>query len=152
MAINALLRSNYLLATVLMTASVLFFFSHLIISFKYSENSYKFAANSVTTSLMILMFYLVYTGGVNNTGPLWIYVVPPVALFFGGMRKGLRNLGLFAAAIAVLMVYPNDQLLAASYSYEFKSRLMYSFMTVSYLFAFYEYSRQRSFEYMQKIS
>ena len=151
MAINALLYSNYLLATVLMSASVLFFFSHLILRFKYFKNSYKFAANFVTTSSIILMLYLVFTGGVNNTGPLWIYVVPPVALFFGGIRKGLRNLSLFAAAIAVLMFYPNDQLLVASYSYEFKSRLMYSFMTVSCLFAFYEYSRQRSFEHMRMI-
>ncbi|MFT4940819.1 MAG: diguanylate cyclase (GGDEF)-like protein [Paraglaciecola sp.] len=152
MAISAFLRSDYLLAMVLIVTSILFFSSHLILRFKPFKNSYKFSANFVTISLMILMVFLVYAGGISNTGPLWIYIVPPVALYFGGMRKGLRNLGLFSVVIGGLMFYPNDQLLIAAYSYEFKSRLMYSFLTVSWLFAFYEYARQRSYVRMQKIS
>jgi diguanylate cyclase (GGDEF)-like protein len=152
LATSAILRDEYVLASVLMSASLLFFFSHLILRYKYFKNNYKFSANFVTTSLMILMVYLVYTGGVSNTGPLWIYVVPPVALFFGGLRKGLRNLVAFTVVIGVLMFNPTEHLQVANYSYEFKSRLMFSFMTVSALFAFYEYSRQRSYEYMQNIS
>ena len=101
---------------------------------------------------MLLMVYLVYTGGVSNTGPLWIYIVPPVALFFGGMRKGIRNLGIFVLVIIVLMFYPNDELLETSYTFEFKSRLIYSFLTVSFLFAFYEKVRQNSFHRIQEMS
>jgi diguanylate cyclase (GGDEF)-like protein len=94
----------------------------------------------------------VYTGGVNGTGPLWIYIVPPVALFFGGMRKGTRNLGLFVLVISALMFYPNDEWIGTSYTYEFKSRLLYSFLTVSCLFALYEYVRQNSFERLQEMN
>ena len=100
---------------------------------------------------MMLMIYLVFTGGVNDTGPLWIYIVPPVTLFFGGMRKGARNLGLFILVISILMFYPNNEWLATTYSFEFKSRLIYSFLTVSCLFALYEYVRQNSFHRLQEV-
>jgi GGDEF domain-containing protein len=40
------------------------------------------------------------------------------------------------------MFYPNNEWLGTTYTLEFKSRLIYSFLTVSCLFAFYEYVRQ----------
>jgi diguanylate cyclase (GGDEF)-like protein len=152
MGVSAFIRQDRLLGFVLILACLLFFSSHLVLRSKRFTNPYKFSANLVTTSLMLLMVYLVYTGGVNGTGPLWIYIVPPMTLFFGGMRKGLFNLSCFAIVISVLMFYPDDKLLATSYTYEFKSRLLYSFLTVSFLFAFYEYARQSSFSRMQEMS
>jgi diguanylate cyclase (GGDEF)-like protein len=152
MGTSAFVRQDRLLGAVLMIASLIFFSSHLILRSKRITNPYKFSANLVTTSLMLLMVYLVFTGGVNGTGPLWIYIVPPVALFFGGMRKGTRNLGIFVLVISVLMFYPNDEWLGTSYTFEFKSRLIYSFLTVSCLFAFYEFIRQNSFYRLQEMS
>lgn len=152
MSVSAFIRQDWLLGYVLLIASLIFFSSHLILRSKRIINPYKFSANLVTSSLMLLMVYLVYTGGVNGTGPLWIYIVPPVALFFGGMRKGTRNIGLFVLVISTLMFYPNDEWIGTSYTYEFKSRLIYSFLTVSCLFAFYEYVRQNSFHRIQEMS
>ncbi|WP_293749185.1 GGDEF domain-containing protein [uncultured Paraglaciecola sp.] len=152
MGVSAFIRQDRLLGAVLIIACLLFFSSHLILRSKRITNPYKFSSNIVTSSLMLLMVYLVYTGGVNGTGPLWIYIVPPVALFFGGMRKGTRNIGLFVLVISVLMFYPNDEWLGTSYTYAFKSRLIYSFLTVSCLFAFYEYVRQTSFYRIQEMS
>lgn len=152
MGVSAFIRHDRLLGAVLLIACLLFFSSHLILRSKRITNPYKFSSNIVTSSLMLLMVYLVYTGGVNGTGPLWIYIVPPVALFFGGMRKGTRNIGLFVLVISVLMFYPNDEWLGTSYTYAFKSRLIYSFLTVSCLFAFYEYVRQNSFHRIQQMS
>jgi diguanylate cyclase (GGDEF)-like protein len=152
MGASALVRHDWLLGAVLLSASLLFFSSHLILRSKRIVNPYKFSANLVTSSLMLLMVYLVFTGGVKGTGPLWIYIVPPVALFFGGMRKGTRNIGLFVLIISILMFYPNDEWLGTSYTFEFKSRLIYSFLTVSCLFAFYEYVRQNSFHRIQEMS
>lgn len=152
MGCSALIRKDWLLGSVLLLACCLFFSSHLILRSKRLSTPYKFSSNLVSSSLMLLMVYLVYTGGVNETGPLWIYIVPPVALFFGGMRKGTRNLGLFVLVISLLMFYPNDTLLLTHYTFEFKSRLLYSFLTVSCLFAFYEFVRQRSFQRMRELS
>jgi diguanylate cyclase (GGDEF)-like protein len=152
MGVSAFIRQDILLGIVLLIACLLFFSSHLILRSKRIANPYKFSANLLTISLMMLMVYLVFTGGVNGTGPLWIYIVPPVALFFGGMRKGTRNIGLFVLVISILMFYPNDEWLGTSYIFEFKSRLIFSFLTVSCLFAFYEYVRQNSFIRIQEMS
>lgn len=154
----AMLRSNFnfnadlSLSMILLLSSMLCFSSRYILKYSRNKNSYKFSANLLTLSLMNLMFYLIVTGGVSNTGPLWIYSFPPVALFFGGMQKGLRNIGIFILIVGVLLFYPDNQLLLSGYSYEFKSRLIYSFLTVSLLFSCYEYSRQRSFAILQKLN
>jgi hypothetical protein len=61
------------------------------------------------------------------------------------MRKGLLNLGVFVLVIIILFFYPDGQWLATTYSFEFKSRSIYSFLTVLCLFSFYEYVRKSSF-------
>lgn len=152
LALSALIRADYMLAGVLFCASCLFFSSRLVLISQRLQQPYRVSGAMVTTSLMVLMVFLVYSGGVLGTGPLWIYVVPPVAFFFGGLRQGTRILGLFILSIGVLMFFPNDYLLATHYSFAFKSRLFYSFLTVCVLFAFYEYSRQKSYRYSQKMS
>jgi diguanylate cyclase (GGDEF)-like protein len=130
----------------------MFFSSTFILRSHALPNPYKFASTLLTVSLMLLMVYLICTGGVDGTGPLWIYIVPPITLFFGGLRNGLLSLGIFVVAISLLLFYPEDKLLTTTYTYEFKSRLLYSFLTVSSLFTFYEYSRQSSFRRMREMS
>lgn len=152
LGISAYTRAETVLATVLLVASVLFFSSHLILHFKNLANPYKYSAILLTSSLMMLMVYLVYSGGNNNTGPLWIYLVPPVALFFGGLIKGSIQLAIFILITSFLLFYNQGELLISVYSYEFKSRLIYSFITVSGLFAFYEYTRQYSFRRFKEMS
>lgn len=152
MSISAFTRQDWLLSSALLVTSLLYFISHLLLRSKSITDPYKISANLNTGILMILMFYLVYTGGLNGTGPLWIYIVPPITLFFGGLRKGTINLALFVLVISILMFYPNDVLLSTSYTFEFKTRLMYSFLTVSFSFAFYEYVRHSSFVRIQEMS
>lgn len=149
MAVNALGEQRYLLSTVLFCASLIYYFGHY-----YQKRTGKFqvASNIILYSLLILMIYLVYSGGKDNTGPLWIFMVAPVALFFGGLKRGLLNISLFVAVISVLMFYPNDALLATSYGFEFKTRLLLSFLTITFLSSFYEYSRQQSFTHMSEMS
>ncbi len=38
---------------------------------------------------MVLTLYLMIAGGNNNTGPLWMYLVPPVCALLGSFRYGL---------------------------------------------------------------
>lgn len=152
LSISAVFRENYILAVSLFIAALLFFISHQIHRIKSLKNTYKISSKIILLSLLVLMIYLVYTGGHHQTGPLWIYIVPPVAFFFGGMRRGLANIGIFIIIVAVMLFYPNDALLQVSYTYEFKSRLIYSFLTVTLLFGFYEYSRQKTYLYIQQLS
>lgn len=148
----ALYRANFLLAVVLLLASAFFYSSHAILKFPSIKNAYKISKTVVLVSLFALMFYLVITGGHQNTGPLWIYIVPPVAFFFVGLKRGLIILGLFVVCVSVILFFPDNALVYADYPLQFKTRLLYSFMTVASLFAFYEYSRQLSYKDVQELS
>ena len=158
LGISALIRSNlehnddYFLGIILLVSCTLFFLSRIVLKHFQTRKGYRFSANMIISALMVLMLYLVITGGVRNTGPLWIYVVPPVVLFFRGLKQGLLQFSIFALAVIVILMYPNNLLLQAQYSYEFKTRLIYSFLTVGMLFVLYEYSRQRTFRILQELS
>jgi diguanylate cyclase (GGDEF)-like protein len=149
---GAFFRSNYYLALALLLASALFYYSHAILKFPQIKNAYKISRSVVLISLLILVLYLVVTGGHKNTGPLWIYIVPPVVFFFGGLRRGVITLSLFVISVSLVLFFPNEALVIADYPHEFKTRVLYSFMTVASLFAFYEYSRQKSYKDIQELS
>jgi diguanylate cyclase (GGDEF)-like protein len=151
-SISAVFRDDFVLAAFLLAVSSLFFFCHNVHRFSQFGNTIKLSTRVVFLSLLLLVIYLIYSGGNANTGPLWIYLVPPVAFIFNGLRKGLITIGVFILVISFMLFYPNELLLATSYSFEFKTRLIYSFLTVSLLFGFYEYSRHRSYQEIQAIS
>ncbi|MBU2869810.1 GGDEF domain-containing protein [Colwellia sp. E2M01] len=98
------------------------------------------------------MFYLVFSGGVENTGPLWIYIVAPVSLFIHGLKRGLIDITVFMIIISAIMFIPNELIIHAQYSTEFKLRLIYSFLTVTSLSALYEYSRGQSFKHILELT
>ena len=152
LSISAYLRGDNDLSFALGVAGAIFFFCHQVHRFPNLGDTVKISTRIVFVGVAFLLLFLVYHGGNANTGPLWIYIMPPIAFFFGGLRKGLFNIGLFTLVIAVMLFYPDDALISASYSLEFKTRLIYSFLTVSLLFGFYEYSRQQSFKFIQELS
>jgi diguanylate cyclase (GGDEF)-like protein len=145
-------NENWMLAYSLFGAGFIFASAHFLNGFVKHQDSYKVSAIIVQICLIALMIYLVYSGGKNNTGPLWIYIVPPVMFFFGGLKKGLINLSLFVIVIGAMLFYPSDSFLATSYSFDFASRTLFSFLTVSLLSGFYEYSRQQAIDNIQRLS
>ncbi|WP_220100209.1 GGDEF domain-containing protein [Alteromonas antoniana] len=152
LGLRALTANDYPLSLTLLFATTLFGVSqqlHLRIDGAVGR---ILSMNLLLTCLMGLMAILIVTGGESGTGPLWIYIVPPVAMFFGGFRRGLMSIFGFTLLISVLLFFPDGRLLMTNYTFEFKTRLIYSFMTVTFLSAFYEYSRQRTFETLQRLS
>ena len=103
-------------------------------------------------SLYILMFYLIFTGGVELTGPLWIFIVPPVSLYIHGLKHGLINILIFVIVMSLIMFLPQNWLSHAVYSTEFKLRLLYSFITMAFLSALYEHSRKQLYNSALELS
>jgi len=149
LAIVATLNKNFTLALVLFIASFIYYLSRHI---QNVSRNYKLSSAIILYSLYLLMFYLVYDGGVNNTGPLWIFMVAPVSLFIRGLKNGLIDIGIFLLVICTLLFYPNEAFLTTTYDTDFKLRLIFSFLTVTFLSAFYEYSRQQSYQFMLEVS
>lgn len=146
MAVIATINLNWLLASILLVASAVYYYGHYV---QRTANKVTLAGNIILYSLYVLMIYLVFSGGSNNTGPLWIFMVAPVSLFMHGLRKGLLDLSVFLIAICALMFYPDNGWLITEYEHDFKTRLIYSFLTVTFLSAFYEYSREESYRHSQ---
>jgi diguanylate cyclase (GGDEF)-like protein len=152
MSLSAYYRGDFELSFALGAASAVFFFSHQVHRFPRLGDTIKISLRIVFVGLSALLLYLIYDGGNANTGPLWVYILPPIAFFFSGLKTGLINIGLFVFVMSVMFFFPHDALLSTSYSFEFKTRIIYSFLTVSVLFGFYEYSRQQSFRFIQELS
>jgi len=149
MGFIGLFNENFILASALFVASFIYFLGYY--AFKKFQNT-KLSSAIVLYSLYILMFYLIYTGGVENTGPLWIFVVAPVSVFIHGLKRGLIEIALFVVIISTIMFVPTNMIAHASYSIEFKLRLLSSFLTVTFLSALYEYSREQSYKHTLRLS
>lgn len=145
----ALFKENYPLATALLLFSSLYLVS---IYLNKKLDKVHLSANIILYSLYLLMFYLVYSGGESNTGPLWIFMVAPVSLFIHGLHRGSIDLLAFTTMIILIMFMPLDYPAYTAYSTEFKLRLIYSFVTVSGLSALYEYSREKSLKETLELS
>lgn len=152
LGLRALTNENFPLGAVLLVSATLFGLCKAVLLHSKLQNSHIIAPALLVLCLISLMLYLVIFGGVAGTGPLWIYVLPPVAMFFAGVFYGVITVGLFIGLCAMVLFYPEDALLVASYSTEFKIRLLLSFATVTFLSAFYEHSRQTSFTIIRDIS
>lgn len=152
LGVRALLAQEFSLAFLLVAASALFALSRQIQIWFNTAVGRLISVSLLIGCLMVLIALLVVTGGVHNTGPLWIYIVPPVAMFLAGFRRGLLAIGGFVMIISILLFFPNDTLLLTHYPTEFKTRLLYSFLTVTFLSAFYEFSRQKTFDTVIQLS
>ncbi|MBU3022464.1 GGDEF domain-containing protein [Aestuariibacter sp. A3R04] len=152
LGITALLGNDLSLGISLLAASSFFFLASQIQASSRNRFGHLIAVYLLTGCLMGLETYLIITGGYANTGPLWIYLLPPVAMFFGGFSRGLVVMGGFTLLIAIILFFPHDALLLTEYSHPFKTRLLYSFVTVTFLSAFYEYSRQRTYQTVRDLS
>mgnify|MGYP000347923967 CR=1 FL=1 len=149
LGVTAFFHNDLILSSSLIISCTAFYASHLYLKI---TNNYKAPARGLLFALSVLMLYLVYSGGVENTGPLWIFIIPPVALFLGGLTSGLVSIFLFIGCCIFLMFYEQGSLLATDYPQTFKLRLIYSFLTVTFLSYCYEYSRKLSFKNIQDLS
>ena len=149
MGVASLLGGNPVLTITLFVASFIYFCGFYV----YKKlDDIKLCSSIIVYSLYALMFYLVYTGGVENSGPLWLFVVAPVSVFVYGLKRGLLHIAIFVAIILLIMFLPFEGPEQASYPVEFKLRLLYSFLTVTFLSALYEYSREESHNHTLELS
>ena len=127
---------------------LIFISSVLILNYFFASKreKYAFASNVIVYLFLCLFLYLVYSGGIENTGSLWIYVFPALALFLHGFKHGLIDIGIFVLGMVIILYIPLDAPFMATYSDEYKSRILLSFVTVSFLASLYEYSSLKSFE------
>lgn len=152
LGISAMIDNDRVLGIVLLSSSALFGLCKALLLHSKVLYNHVLAPFILVVSLAGLMLYLVITGGVANTGPLWIYVLPPVAMFFAGVVYGVITVAVFITLCSYILFAADGWFVVAHYTTEFKLRLLYSFATVTFLSAFYEHSRQTSFNIVKDLS
>ena len=149
MGLLAVYRQELFLALALISSSAGFQVAH---AYNRITHKHNISENIILYGLFVLMFYLVFNGGVNSTGPLWIYIVPAVAFFFKGLKGGIWNIVIFISITSFLLFFKGGALLNSHYTFEFKTRLVLSFITVSFLYSLYERARLQSYRKLEKMN
>ena len=91
----------------------------------------------------VLFIFLFHTGGVGQTGHLWVYIFPVVAAFLLGTRKGAIAIIAVMAAIVVLWLIDFSQGRAVN-STNLIIRFVVSYSIISFSICYYEYFRQET--------
>jgi signal transduction histidine kinase len=99
---------------------------------------------------LLLFWFLVFSGGVNNTAYVWSYTFPLFAMFLLGSKKGLAaNLVFIVPTILFLVVEP-DWPMATSYPNNLKQRFIPSFVVVLIYAYLFESIREKYYQRLER--
>lgn len=99
-----------------------------------------------------LFAYLIASGGESNTGPLWLYVFPPLVFYLTSLRAGSLLLGLCLAFCALVFLFPELPFVTGSYGSDFKLRFIVTLMFESIFCFVLESSRLRARSQLIKLA
>ncbi len=94
--------------------------------------------------ISIFTLYLLVTGGTDNSGALWVTISPPLLLFTLGVRRGGPLALIFLLAALVILFFPGDRLLLATYTLDFKLRILPAILFVAAISFAYELAREKA--------
>ncbi|MEW8624995.1 MAG: GGDEF domain-containing protein [Candidatus Thiodiazotropha sp.] len=106
--------------------------------------NHKIAAWLYSTVMLVLVVYLIISGGVEATGPLWTYPIVVIIISLLGHLHGYF-LSLFVIALlSVLLGFGDGYGLTPQYSDTFKVRFVATLFALSWLVWSLEFSRARA--------
>ena len=98
-------------------------------------NNPRVLKTSLLTSVALLFIYLVASGGENNTGPLWLYVFPPLLFYLTDLKTGTLLILICILLTAIVFGFPDLPFVTAEYDADFKLRF-YATIAFETLFCF----------------
>jgi len=102
--------------------------------------------------LMVLYFYLLLSGGVNNTGLMWAVMLVPGFINLYGYKRGTAALLLIGGATALVLFYPNFPGLAANYDTGYRARFIAVFGALTALTALLDSSRHQTQQLLHRLT
>jgi signal transduction histidine kinase len=101
------------------------------------------------TGASLLFWFLVFTGGVNNSAYVWIYTFPLFAMFLLGSHKGVIANFLFFGPIVLFFVIEPQFSIFTTYSADLRRRIIPAFFVVLAYAYLFEFMRERSYYRLQ---
>jgi len=115
-----------------------------LIAYLRRTKDHKSAFYGAVIIVGVLYYYLLFTGGVNNTAHVWYFTYPLIASFILGSRPGLAaTLVMLVPAVAFFM-WENPPSPFTTYSRDFKLRFVPSFLVVTAFSYFFERTREKA--------
>jgi len=97
--------------------------------------------NGAIAIMNVVLLSLVATGGVSNTGPLWLFIMPLLTFYICGLRVGtISVVSIYLLTVAIFFAMPGASV--AQYSGVFKARFLGSLLLVAVMAFVLETSRQ----------
>lgn len=112
----------------------------------------NWASYGFAYGLLALFGFLVATGGVDHTGPLWGYPMAVVVLSILRARLGLAVIAAMLGIILVLFLTPPALLETAAYAIAFKVRYAATFLALVLFTGLHEYARAKSQAALEQVS
>jgi two-component system, cell cycle sensor histidine kinase and response regulator CckA len=119
--------------------------------FRKTRN-FRVTAYFGTGVIMALYYFLLFTGGVNNTAHVWYFTFPLISTFILGSRPGLiATILMFIPALAFFtMAIPPG--IFTTYSLDFKLRFLPSFLVIAAFSYFFESTRERTQQKLERMN
>jgi diguanylate cyclase (GGDEF)-like protein len=147
-SIQSLLDAQWRMGSTLSIAALLAIANSIYLQ---RSGNYRRSGDLIVLMTSLLFLYLVISGGVDNTGPLWSYTLPPLVFFVFGLTQGSLILSLFIISSILIMFFPPLTILATDYSYSFKVRYLTTFLSVCFISSICEYSRYHSYNLLKEL-
>ncbi len=120
-----------------------FVLAFLIIYLRGTKD-YKTAFHCGVGVVGVLYYYLLFTGGVNNTAHVWYFTFPLIASFVLGSRPGLAATLLMLVPAVAFFMWENPPSPFTIYSRDFKLRFIPSFLVITAFAYFFERTREKA--------
>lgn len=137
--IDGFLAGRTMLATVVLSFAVINGFNYLYLC---QSGNHRISSMVIVVVMSLLAFYLLCTGGSNNTGPLWFYILPSLIFYILGLHRGAVMLGALLCLSVGILYIPGHPLLMTTYDGAFVHRFIGSLFSVSVIAWAYEYSKE----------
>lgn len=111
-----------------------------------------YGASGISLAAGYLFLYMVISGGVEGTGPLWCYPLLVLITFLQGLRRGIYMVLGLTALTLMLLFMPHPPLAVAEQSTLFKTRFIASLLGLAIMTLIYEYLRAESLSRYRLIS
>ncbi|MEZ8823173.1 GGDEF domain-containing protein [Vibrio amylolyticus] len=129
--------------------TTLFFFSLASLGNIYVMNRWRSAGLvGLTTIIYTLSLYLVISGGHENTGTLWIYLLAAISIFINPFRQGLA---LSITFIITLFIILTNNWVIAEYSDVVKIRFVITLFALSVMCHILIYFQSKADDYILKM-
>ncbi|WP_239692509.1 GGDEF domain-containing protein [Microbulbifer mangrovi] len=102
--------------------------------------------------LLVLYFYLLLSGGVNNTGLMWAVMLVPGFINLYGYKWGTVTLAGVGAATALILFFPDFPGLLAQYDTAHRARFIAVFGALTALTAILDSSRHQTQQMLHRLT